>query len=262
MKTQILIIHNLDLCTTGKSSYFIREKMNMHTPPFTEWEHKLQQHLPQVMVHMVAIPGIKQKVEFPTSVKTQKTYCTKKVIHILCNEGRNQLSGLSSRQTPPSIATDCPATAPGGSLEMWVCGKVERVLLSEKRGKIMQDTKQASKYWTITIRTIEQRSITEVWGQNTKRVEKLKTTRILFFFALMFNTWREGPWQVCRKDKLDDPVHGKLKKGMSSMKTEENCSIPCCITLFLREIRKSLILHRKIYLTEIFDTITYLTEIS
>lgn len=27
---------------------------------------------------------------------------------------------VPSRQTPPSIASDCPATAPGGSLDMWV----------------------------------------------------------------------------------------------------------------------------------------------
>lgn len=62
----------------------------------------------------------KTKAEFPTSVKTQKkTLIVQKVIHILCNEVKNQLlSGLSSLQTPPSIATDCPATAPGGSLEM------------------------------------------------------------------------------------------------------------------------------------------------
>jgi len=56
-----IINHVQSLHKTGKSSYFTREKMNMHTPPFTEWEHKLQQHLSQVMVHMVAIRGIKQE---------------------------------------------------------------------------------------------------------------------------------------------------------------------------------------------------------
>lgn len=209
MKMQTLIIHNL--CTTGKSSYFIWEKMNMHTPPFTEWEHKLQQHLPQVMVHMVAIPGIKQRVEFPTSVKTQKTYCTKKVIHILCNEGRNQLFSFLDSPDGKLLLLLPRTVLPQLQEEVLKCesGKVERVLLSEKRGKITQDTKQASKYWPITIQRIEQCSITEVWGQNTKQVEKLKTTRILFFFALMFTTWREGPWQTHRKDKLDDPVHWK-----------------------------------------------------
>lgn len=61
----------------------------------------------------------KTKAESPTSVKTQKNLIVQKAIHILCNEVKNQLlSGLSNLQTPPSIATDCPATAPGGSLEM------------------------------------------------------------------------------------------------------------------------------------------------
>lgn len=120
MKMQSLIIH--DLCTTGSCSYFIcGTKWTCTQPPFTEWEHKLQQHLSQVVVHMVAIRSIKQKQNFQHLLKHKKTLIVQRVIHILCNEVKNQLlSGLSSLQTPPSIATDCPATAPGGSLEMWV----------------------------------------------------------------------------------------------------------------------------------------------
>lgn len=96
--------------------------------------------------------GYKARVEFPTFVKTQKKpYCRKGHSHSLqwSEESTVQLSGLSSRQTPPSIATDCPATAPGGSLEMWVCGEVKRALPKTMRGEIMQDTEQACRYSTI-----------------------------------------------------------------------------------------------------------------
>lgn len=154
---QLLIIH--DLCTTGESSYFIcGTKWTCTQPPFTEWEHELQQHLSQVVVHMVAIRSIKQKQNFQRLLKHKKNLIVQKVIHILCNEVKNQLlSGLSSLQTPPSIATDCPATAPGGSLEMWVCGKVRRISWTEKRQNYAGQSKLVS---------IEQLnfSLTEVWG--------------------------------------------------------------------------------------------------
>lgn len=180
MKMQSLIIH--DLCTTGESSYFIcGTKWTCTQPltPSTEWEHKLQQHLSQVMVHMVAVQSIKQKQNFQHLLKHTKkknqTLIVQKAIHILCNEVKNQLlSGLSSLQTPPSIATDCPATAPGGSLEMWVCGKVKRILWTEKRQNYAGQSKLVS---------IEQLScsLTEVWGQTTKQLEK--QLRFFFYFV-------------------------------------------------------------------------------
>lgn len=77
MKTQSLIIH--DICTTGESSYFIRgTKLTCTQPPFTEWEHKLQQHLSQVMVHMVAIRSIKQKRNFQHLLKHKKPLIVQK----------------------------------------------------------------------------------------------------------------------------------------------------------------------------------------
>lgn len=82
MKMQSLIIH--DLCTTGESSYFIcGTKWTCTQPltPSTEWEHKLQQHLSQVMVHMVAVQSIKQKQNFQHLLKHTKKKKNKPLLY-------------------------------------------------------------------------------------------------------------------------------------------------------------------------------------
>lgn len=175
MKMQSLIIH--DLCTTGECSYFIRgTKWTCTQPPFTEWEHKLQQHLSQVVVHMVAIRSIKQKQNFQHLLKHKKKtpYCTKSHSHSL-QWSEESAAFWTLQPANPSFychGLSCHSSRrKSWNVSLW---KSQENIRTEKRQNYAGQSKLIS---------TEQLScsLTEVWGQTTKQLEK--QLRFFFYFV-------------------------------------------------------------------------------
>lgn len=177
LKMQSLIIH--DLCTTGESSYFIcgtKWTCTQAPTPFTEWEHKLQQHLSQVMVHMVAIWSIKQKQNFQHLLKHKKKpllykksftfFAMKWRISCFLDSPACKLLLLLPRTVLPQLQE-----------EVLKCESVEK---SKEYHGLRKRQNYAGQSKLVSIEQLSC-SLIEVWGQTTKQLEK--QLRFFFYFV-------------------------------------------------------------------------------
>lgn len=90
-----------------------------------------------------------RKIKHPTWVKNPESSGSEMSLRRFMLSLKGQFTGLSRRQTPPSMATDCPATAPGGSLEMWVCREEDRRTLEVPTCDKVEDRRERHSFFLL-----------------------------------------------------------------------------------------------------------------